>query len=100
MHACGSACVTEMYLLNLITASLFTGLCSLAALLPSVDPYRWGAWFELAFATVYMIFFIIVYKEWKPCKQPSRKCSGFFKCGGWSGSVKDTLVSLCIVERD
>lgn len=73
-----------------------TGLCSLAALFPTIDPYRWGAWFEIAFTTVYMILFIIVYKEWKP--QPSRKCSRFFKCGGWSGGKKDILVSLYSIE--
>jgi len=73
---------------------LFTGLDSLLALIPSVDPYRWGAWFMMAYAIAYMMVVIIAFKEEKSCRPCSGKCTSFFKCGTRSiGKKRNIFVS-------
>ena len=63
---------------------------------PSVDPYRWSAWFSAALITAFVAVFLTVYKEEWKCNQC--KCRGSVTCGRgplqspWG--LKNWLVSL------
>ena len=65
------------YLFHVCSANVAIG--AIMSQFPSVDPYRWSAWFSAALITAFVAVFLTVYKEEWKCNQC--KCRGSFTCG-------------------
>ena len=73
------------------------GICIVMAQFPSINPFRWGAWFMLASSCLYLIAFVAIFKETKRFKMP--ECNGTVSRGrrSESCSCKELLVSLLLL---
>ena len=66
-------------------------LCSIMAQFSQVDPYRSSAWVVLIITTVYIIVFLVVFKEDRPFRLP--------KCPGNRSTTKEEKRQTCSQEH-